>query len=278
MRKKRPPEHANHERWLVSYADFITLLFAFFTTMYAISTVDQKKAGKLQYSMMTAFNVEFFPGSQAATGHAVLGSPTPTSSVPVGILGGTGMSRERRKPRPPGEAIGDLVSNLDHLAAKFALGERVTVRREARGVIISLAEAGFFDSGSAALRQDGHEVIELIAFVLEEQRDEFSFQIEGHTDDVPVRGGRFTSNWELSTARATEVLSLFVARQRLEPAYLSAAGYAEFRPVAANTTPDGRRKNRRVDIVATPRSAEPSNDPLLPATPTATSTAAIGEG
>src|SRR5262249_34181635 len=142
MRKKKHPEHVNHERWLVSYADFITLLFAFFTTLYAISTVDQKKAGKLMYSMMTAFNVEFFQGT----------APPPSSGVVAAVQGAIGGSHRPMHKKEP--EVSAMARKIAALAESTGLKGKFQVRMEARGLVVSLAEAGFFESGSATIRPD----------------------------------------------------------------------------------------------------------------------------
>jgi chemotaxis protein MotB len=245
MRKRRPPEHAAHERWLVSYADFITLLFAFFTTLYAISTVDQQKAGKLMFSMRSAFNVDFFQGR------------TPPSSRFVSVIQGfmTGLDPSLGATEPQGaqlagqREVSDVARKLAALAEDPNLRGRFQVRMEARGLVISLAEAGFFESGSAEIRPDAYAAAAELADVLAGAG--VTIGVEGHTDDVPVRRGKFASNWELSTARATAVIAYLIARH-LPADRLSASGYGEYKPVASNQTTEGRALNRRVDIVVTP--------------------------
>jgi chemotaxis protein MotB len=241
MRKKKPPEHVNHERWLVSYADFITLLFAFFTTLYAISTVDQKKMGKMMFSMRTAFNVDFFKGAPAeakplaGNGPAVLELPKPAT----GGEGDGGQERYRK-----------LVADLARLADDPLLKGRIEVREEKRGVVVALSEAFFFQSGSADLQRGTGPLLDIVARKLKGQG--FDVMVEGHTDNVPIRSTKYRSNWELSTARATSVISFFLDQVGFDASRLAAAGYGEHKPVATNDTPEGRTRNRRVDIVVVP--------------------------
>jgi chemotaxis protein MotB len=249
-RKRKHPEHVNHERWLVSYADFITLLFAFFTTLYAISTVDQKKAGKLMYSMMTAFNVEFFQGS----------APPPSSGVIAAVQGAiAGSHRPIHKKEPE---LSAMARKIAALAETPALRGKFQVRMEARGLVVSLAEAGFFESGSAAIRPDALAAVAELAQVFAPAS--MNVTVEGHTDNVPVRSGKYASNWELSTARSTSVVA-FLIDQGISADRLSAAGYGEFKPVAGNDTPEGRARNRRVDLVIAPPPADLSADAEAPA-------------
>ncbi len=227
-RRRKPPEHVNHERWLVSYADFITLLFAFFTTLYAISTVDQRKAGKLQYAMMTAFNVQVFSSDQPAPGS----KPTPAIVPPIRVL-----ETDLRQ-------LGD-----GDLAGKFS------VRRNGDELVISLPEANFFASGSDDVRREALAVLDVLAERIKQYDDSVEVAVEGHTDNLPLKT-RGRTNWDLSVARATAVVRYMLEKHDFDPAHLSAAGYAEFRPVADNDTPEGRAKNRRVDIVVKPRAPQ----------------------
>jgi chemotaxis protein MotB len=258
-RKKKAPEHVNHERWLVSYADFITLLFAFFTTLYAISTVDQKKAGKLQFSMMSALNLGMFHDELPPQGPPV--NLQPLDLMHGGVMdkgsgsgdgtgagsgtGGTGGSGYTRA------ALEQLAKELEKMSADPELLGRVLVKLGARGVTISLSEAGFFETGRAELGPGALAALDVIARRLASKRG-LETVVEGHTDDRPVRGGTYSSNWELSTARATTVVAHLIDVDHLDPATVSAAGYAEFHPAASNATAEGRTRNRRVDIIVRP--------------------------
>lgn len=245
-RRRGHGEHtASHERWLVSYADFITLLFAFFTTMYAISTVDQKKAGRLMYSVRSAFNDELAGQMGPPQRRRIVVPPlVPAPEAPPIAA-----------PQPPGpseraQVLARLEQRLAALGNDPALAGKVQIRLEKKGLVISLAEAGFFGSGSAVVRPDALTALARLASGFESEPVQIT--VEGHSDDVRVRGGRFASNWELSTARATAVVEFLIVSARIPADRLAAAGYGEHKPIAKNDTPEGRARNRRVDIVLDP--------------------------
>jgi chemotaxis protein MotB len=263
-RKKKPEEHISHERWLVSYADFITLLFAFFTTMYAISTVDAQKMGKMVTSMRASFDSPMFtPGSDHLSISQGSGGweSTPRKDIvqPVRVArevrvrdGALQSLRDLKggveSSNPSGgPSLGKLRRNVEMLVGSESVKGKVQTRMEGRGLIISLGEGGFFDSGSDMIKPAGLALLDTIATSLVSVSN--YIRVEGHTDNVPIRNSKFPSNWELSTARATAIVSYMIEKFGFEPNRLSAAGYAEYRPMAANDTPEGRARNRRVDIV-----------------------------
>jgi chemotaxis protein MotB len=233
--RKKPKQHPNQERWMVSYADFMTLLFALFVVLYSSSKVDKPRMLKLSNAITAGFQ------------DLGVGDPSGAASgAPVVIPGTTPMSATH--PAAPSqettEAIrAKLESNLDQEIARHT----VSLRATPEGLVLSLRELGFFDSGSAALRASSMNTFDRIGSVLAAVGS--NLRIEGHTDDVPIHTAQFQSNWELSTARATEIIRLLLTREGIAPPRLSAAGYAEFHPIADNATEDGRRLNRRVDIV-----------------------------
>ncbi len=266
-RRKKAPEHVNHERWLVSYADFITLLFAFFTTLYAISTVDAQKMGKMVQSMRASFDSTMFEtGSSTLSlskgeGNGKEGGKEAAATITVSKEGALRDHALRAgfSPGPggkPGGALGALKRSIESLVGPEALrNAMVRTRLEGRGLIISLGEGGFFDSGCDQIKPEGRRLLDAIATGLTSAQNHI--RIEGHTDNVPIRNSRFPSNWELSTARATAIVAYLVTQFGLSPDSMSAAGYAEYRPVATNDTEEGRSKNRRVDVVVLdPRYAE----------------------
>ncbi len=245
-RKKKHPEHVNLERWLVSYADFITLLFAFFTTLYAISVMDQNKAGKLMYSMRTAFNINLFKSNVDIHGSPLSQNPTLTIRPLMSLK--TGHADEKKGRQGKATKFKQLETALEQLTKDPLLKGKVVVRREAHGIVVSLTEAGFFGSGSAEMDDAALVALSRVGETL--AKASFEVVVEGHTDNVPVRGGsKYATNWELSSARATFVVAHFVDRLELPADRLSAAGYSEHRPVASNDTADGRNRNRRVDLV-----------------------------
>jgi chemotaxis protein MotB len=261
-RKKKPPEHVNHERWLVSYADFITLLFAFFTTLYAISTVDAQKMGKMVMSMRASFDSTMFeagadrlavnPGSTPGGGKDTVQSIHVAKEYALREAAAQNLKDLKSNFGGNGEGsggknLGALKRNIESLVGKPALGTKVHTRMEGRGLVISLGEGGFFDSGSDQLKSEGRALLDAIATGLIATQNHV--RVEGHTDNVPISNPRFPSNWELSTARATAIVSYLISKFGFPPDSMSAAGYAEFKPVATNDTAEGRARNRRIDII-----------------------------
>ncbi len=219
-KRKRQDEPENVDRWVVSYADFITLLFAFFTTLYAISQVDAAKLDRFAGSMKSALK------SSATT--------TSSSSLIEGV-------------KPINYEDAKLEKEIRSVFEKSGIIEGVAISRDERGVRISFGDAVLFDPGAAELRPDAVSLLAAAAGIIRQAQN--TIAIEGHTDNAPIRDSRYTSNWELSTARAASVLTSLLQDHHLNPERFSASGYGEYRPVASNTTPDGRAKNRRVDII-----------------------------
>jgi chemotaxis protein MotB len=254
-RRKRRTSHSNHERWLVSYADFITLLFAFFVVLYASSQVDKKKVGKLAFAIQAAFQeMGVFQGSTTALPIDVANpmsfnsSPTIQNTERTASLGWIASHPDASL--DPGMEVGDLAqlqAELETALASEIKRKEIAMHREPDGLVISLREAGFFESGSAQMKSTSQAAFDRIASMLRER--DYRLRIEGHTDDAPIHNSQFASNWELSTSRATEIVRLLIVREGFGPARLSAAGYAEYYPVATNLTTEGRAMNRRVDIV-----------------------------
>ena len=256
MRRRRHSEdHISHERWLVSYADFITLLFAFFVVLYAPSQVDKRKIGRLALSIQVAFqelgvfdtsntkvplsDSEAIPFSQVQ----VVENSEHTTDLTRFVQPMKGILT----PNVAGTAMKDIQSELEKALAPEIKKHVVDVKTSREGIIVSLREIGFYESGSASLRPASKEAIDRLAAVLRPHGEQL--RIEGHTDNVPIHNARFDSNWELSTARAADLVKLFITHYQFNPVRLSAAGYAEYHPVAPNDTADNRARNRRVDIV-----------------------------
>jgi len=278
--RKRSHSHVNHERWLVSYADFITLLFAFFVVLYASAQVDQRKVGKLALAIQVAFQeLGIFPASTTQI-PLNLTEPMPFSTVQA-IQNVKHNAQLGRIVSPPENTLAaasqetDLSTLQDELqqALRTEIStHEIAVHRERDGLVISLREFGFFDSGSAAIKPEALPSLDRIASILSVRT--CPLRIEGHTDDIPIHTRHMTSNWELSTARATELVRLLIVRYRFSPDRLSAAGYAQYHPIASNATAQGRAQNRRVDIVilgntkavAPPPASSPSEKPS-PAVP-----------
>ena len=224
---KRPASNprGGHDRWLLSYADLVTLLLAVFTTLYAASTLDAEKLARVESSVREAFDA---PPVVAAA------SPRGAVVPPVTVVAGQ-VAQEALRLR--------LFKQL-----KEALRlERVDIQRDARGLVVSLPEEAAFPVGRTDMSAEARSVIARIADTVGAEAN--AVRIEGHTDNVPIRTARYTSNWELSTARASAVVAYLVQSEGFDPTRLSAAGYGEFHPRVANDTPINRARNRRIDIV-----------------------------
>jgi chemotaxis protein MotB len=251
-RKKKHPEHVNHERWLVSYADFVTLLFAFFTALYAMSTLDAKKAGKMAASTRAAFNMDLFPNDRPVLG---VGQPIETLE-----FANIKRPRDRASPSSPSKKpasyspegalklkefralMGDLNKTIDSKKLKG-----MTVSTNKYGLVISLKDAIFFDPAKAELQRAALPALDAIAERV--MANHLDMRIEGHTDGSMPHNKRYKSNWELSTARAASVVNYFIEQFAYPPEQLSIAGYASTKPVTLNISAEARAQNRRVDIV-----------------------------
>lgn len=234
-RRRRKVAQSNHDRWLVSYADFITLLFAFFVVLYASSQVDKRKAGRLAVAIQSAFQEL---GGFSASAAPIQPGPNKAMSfntTPEASTDGTDPD------------LSMLQSQLKQaLSREIALHE-IALHETPEGIVISMREFGFFESGSGTLKASAIPTLDRIASLLAVRT--YKMRIEGHTDNVPIHTAQFASNWELSTARATDLVRLLMMRYRLDPDRLAAAGYAQYHPIASNDTEPGRALNRRVDIV-----------------------------
>jgi len=258
--KREPEKPGNHERWLVSYGDLLTLLLAVFVVMYAMGQTDKKKAEEVAASMRDSFGYS----TQAASGQKgmlqsqdikpipaikpeMAVTPITSKMPPAGPRQGN-ISGEAGSKQMAGEKdFREMASAIEAYLVKQGFQNKVALSITQRGLVISLKEAGFFDSGSAKLKQDSILTLRGIAEGLQQYANRF--RVEGHTDSVPIRSSEFRSNWELSTARATNVIHFLVESAGFSPNVLSAVGYGEFQPLVANDTPEQRAKNRRVDIV-----------------------------
>ncbi|HME12847.1 MAG TPA: flagellar motor protein MotB [Candidatus Acidoferrum sp.] len=254
-RRRKPAQHVNHERWLVSYADFVTLLFAFFVVLYASSQVDKRKVGNLALAIQVAFQqLGVFDTSNTkiplSDSEAV-----PFSQVQV-VENAERTGDFRRFVQPmkgflvttsPAPPLHDVQADLMKALAPEIKKHVVSISTRPEGLVVSLQEVGFYESGSATIRPSARDAIDRLAAVLNSRGE--SLRIEGHTDNVPIHNQRFDSNWELSTARATELIKLFILQYSFDASRLSAAGFAEYHPVVLNDSDEDRARNRRVDIV-----------------------------
>jgi chemotaxis protein MotB len=241
-KKHKKHEHVNHERWLVSYADFITLLFAFFVVMFAVSQVDSKKLGRFTESINVAFqsNGLFAPNSGSPLQR---GGAAGSALVPAIVSDRPSLFRYTAA-SPHAQAVKE---SLEQSLDAAGLGSSVGLRYDDRGVVVSLPEGIYFRPGTANLRTEILPTLAEVARALATQRGQLV--VEGHTDDQPVHSTLFTSNWELSAARAARVVRYLVEDGGFEGARLSAVGLADTRPLVENTDEATREANRRVQIV-----------------------------
>ncbi len=250
-RKKKQEEHENHERWLVSYADFITLLFAFFVVMYSISAVNEGKYRVLSDSISAAFD-------PSRAGLPIkLSSPLKPPILERDLQSSSAISPGMSS-QYPSMASGPEPTKQDRINLRKISGQikrslgtlidqgLINVKSNDLWVEIEIKSSILYASGNAHLSRQAIPVLQKIARTLAKFPNHI--QVEGFTDNVPIRTPTFPSNWELSAARAASVVSLF-ARSGISPKRLSAIGYAEFKPIASNKTAKGRQKNRRISII-----------------------------
>jgi len=236
-RRRGEEEHENHERWLVSYADFITLLFAFFVVMYALSSVNEGKYRVLSDSISSAFrNV---PGS--ATGALV--QINPNAPLPLGIpVKKPQIDHQRQQNR---ETLRNKAKEITAALAPLVQQGQVRVTEGAQGITVEINASVLFDSGEARLQAPAVRALAAVGRII--ATTDFPITVEGHTDNAPINTPLFPSNWELSGARAASVVRLFI-ETGVDPRSLTATGYAEQRPIADNANAEGRQRNRRVAI------------------------------
>jgi chemotaxis protein MotB len=246
-RKKKHGGHENLERWLVSYADFITLMFAFFVVMFASSQTDKAKAQQVAQSVQKALE----EGQVTAVVAKVIAAAQGKGKPGAVALPDKAAPRASAKEGAGGEQpIADLLPSLEYLEKalkKEIEAGKMQLRLEPRGLVVSLREAAFFSSGEAVIATAMYPSIEKVATAIRSLPN--PVRLEGHTDSVPIHNSRFKNNWELSAARGVAMLELLATRYGVPPAQLSIAGYADNSPVADNATEEGRARNRRVDIV-----------------------------
>jgi chemotaxis protein MotB len=244
MNRRVHRSRVSHDRWLVSYADFITLLFAFFVVLYAFAKADVKKAAQVSAAIDTALHsLSILPDPSAPKPNAGTLSSEGILALPIESVVSPAIARD---------GLESVRRQLQQTLSEQIRRRNITINMGPDGLVISLREAGFFDSGSANPRSDTLGTLRRIADSL--AHAPYDIRIEGHTDNLPIHNAEFDSNWELSSARATQITHLFIDLKTIPPSRLSAAGYAEFHPVASNETAEGRAENRRVDLVVMPRS------------------------
>jgi chemotaxis protein MotB len=248
MPRKHQPEAENHERWLVSYADFITLLFAFFVVMFASSQTDKARAKQVSQAVEKALDDGHSISVPAAVAK-ILGGTVDDKGIGNAMMKGPGGAQHAMRDAPPDGVI-ELMPSLDRLnkdLEKEIQEGKLEIRMEPRGLVISLRQSAFFSSGTDALDQGNLPVMKKLAELIATLPN--SIQLEGHTDSIPIHNDRFKSNWELSCARAIAVLETFCGTFELSRQRFSVVGRADTLPIDSNETAEGRARNRRVDVV-----------------------------
>ncbi len=272
-KRKHIEDPINHERWLVSYADFITLLFAFFVVMYSLSSLNEGKYRVMSNSVLVAFG-KFKSTSEIAQPNSPTLGPGPGAGPGNGVGSGPGpgLSEIRRKPisstveslRQEREKMTGLAHGILNALAPLIRQGKVRVTQTSRGVTIDINASVLFALGDAKLTPQSSEALAAVASVL--AGDNHDIQVEGFTDNLPIKSAQFPSNWELSAMRAGSVVRLFMDSGIAE-SRLTAIGQAAKQPVGSNDTPEGRARNRRVNITILALLPDKQTDvPIAPAT------------
>jgi chemotaxis protein MotB len=258
-RRRRGHEagHDNEERWLLTYADMITLLMALFMVLFSISSVNISKYKSLQKSLQEAFSGRILPGGkqieQTGTSQAdqsnMRNDPQPPIPAIKPVVTAAQTQQQQAAANAQEKDFQKLKREIDQYARSHGLSRQIETTIARRGLVIRLlTDRVLFDSGEAVLKPQSHALLGRIADLLRTSSSDAPIQVEGYTDNVPIRNSSFPTNWELSTARATSVVRYLIAERVAKPR-LSAAGYADLHPTSTNGTASGRSRNRRVEIV-----------------------------
>lgn len=229
-RKRTEEEHENNERWLITYADLITLLLAFFIMMYVFSKKDAQKYDEVVGHLKTIFT-----GASSTSGQTKVGSPVPFD-LPIKIAQGSSEEVQKK-----------LKNELQSLDSNGVSQKNISVFVDERGTVVRVLDKAFFDEGKADFKEKAKKALDKIVPVLKSTNN--NIRIEGHTDNVPISTHEFRSNWELSVRRATEVVRYLIEKYDFSPEKISAVGYAEHRPIGPNDTAENRALNRRIEII-----------------------------
>lgn len=240
-RSNAEPKKENSDRWLLTYSDLITLLMIFFIIMYSMSKIDSKKFEEIATSLNGALGsgqksvIDGSPGSSMINGKLpeIKDTPEPNNNK--------GNKSEMDK-------MNDIKNKLEELAKQKGLSPHIKVRISEAGVNIVITDQVLFNSGYADLTPQSQDLIEKIGFILSGIPDHY-IRIEGHTDNIPISNSQFKSNWDLAAQRAITVSMVLIHNGALKSNLISAVSFGEFRPIASNSTKEGRDKNRRVEIV-----------------------------
>jgi len=248
MRRNKHPEHENHERWLVSYADFITLLFAFFVVMFASSQTDKSRAKQISEAVEKAL-AEGKSVSVPPAVAKILGGTVDDKGQGNAQMKGPGGAQKATKDAPIPEVL-ELSASLKTLSSQLEQEIKagmVEVKMEPRGLVVSLKQTAFFPSGTEALEPNSLGTVGKVADALKGLSN--PVRVEGHTDSIPIHTSRFRSNWELSAARSITMMETLADRFGIPHERMAIVGFADTMPVASNDTAEGRARNRRVDLV-----------------------------
>jgi len=254
-RRKKPDTPASRDRWLISYADFITLLFAFFVVMYSISSINEGKYRVLSDSIVRAFSPQasrLMPSQVRDEDQSVV-NPVPQVIMPIAPVPlNESLSQKAQRMESMRQLSSQVVNEFDDLIVKGM----ISVDRNKDSVSVEINSELLFAVGSATLLPAAVDILAKTGGILANSK--MYIEVEGYTDNLPINTAVFPSNWELSAARAASVVHLFT-KQGINPARMVAVGYGEFRPKISNDTETGRRQNRRVVLVisSTPRHALP---------------------
>jgi chemotaxis protein MotB len=277
VRRRRQEVHVNQERWLISYADFITLLFAFFVVMYSISQVNDSKYRVLSDTFIEAFNQpantqknsepqENISPSTVIITPIDMGKTTVTETTPPDVA-------EPVTPDEPIKTSDELAQISDLVTEKFTQlinDQMIQVSSNELWLQIELKDSILFSSGSADTSEQAQKIFDEIAGILKSYSN--PVQVEGFTDNIPIKSVKYPTNWELSTARASAIVK-YLASKGVAPERLSAVGYGEYQPVAVNDTEQGRAQNRRVTIMVAKRKMDRPKVSPVPANPVSSSSA-----
>jgi chemotaxis protein MotB len=247
-RRNKHVEHENHERWLVSYADFITLLFAFFVVMFASSQTDKGRAKQISEAVETALENGKSVNMRPAVAK-ILGGTIDDVGVGNAQMRGPGGAQRSDKEAAPPEIV-ELTASLKTLSAELETEikqGKVEISMTPRGLVVSLKQAAFFPPGTDTLDPDSLPTIAKLAAALKQLPN--SIRIEGHTDSVPIHTERFHSNWELSATRAIAMMEVLAQQFDIPYQKMAIVGYADTAPISPNDTEEHRARNRRVDLV-----------------------------
>lgn len=249
-RRKKLPSRENHERWLVSYADFITLLFAFFVVMFASSQTDKGKAQQMSDSIKRALKEDQMATAISGILGGAVGIKARGNSQMKGP-GGTEVMKTDGRPgptvAPPAVELAPSLAALQQQFRKEIEDGMLEVHMEPRGLVVSLRQATFFPPGQDAIALETYPTIEKLASLI--LRLPNKVRLEGHTDSQPIHNARYRSNWELSSARGVTMLEMLSSRFSVPESRMSVGGYGDTSPLSSNETAEGRAQNRRVDIL-----------------------------